>query len=124
MAGVFCRNVRFCRQIYVVPATLIKNSINVFQSNLFEPNLYFTDELPISSCSRCQDNQHRLTLTMKPDEEFEMKRRKLEEKKLADVLASLSDDERSSIYEKGRHDYSDCRYRLSIIIIKPVDLFS
>ena len=86
----------------------------VFTQNIFETSLYFTDDLPISSCSRCQDNQHRLTLTMKPDEEFEMKRRKLEEKKLADVLASLSEEERSSIYEKGRRDY--CKHRSFCII--------
>ncbi|KAK2188953.1 hypothetical protein NP493_119g07062 [Ridgeia piscesae] len=48
-----------------------------------------------------KDNQHRLTLTMKPDEEFEMKRQKMEEKKLAEILGALSEQDRSSIYEKG-----------------------
>jgi len=39
---------------------------------------------------------------MKPDEEFEMKRQKMEEKKLAEILGALSEQDRSSIYEKGQ----------------------
>ncbi|KAI0212017.1 Presequence protease, mitochondrial [Lamellibrachia satsuma] len=48
-----------------------------------------------------KDNQHRLTLTMKPDAEFEMKRQAEEERKLAKVLGSLSEQDRSNVYKKG-----------------------
>ncbi|KAM4705824.1 presequence protease, mitochondrial [Rhinophrynus dorsalis] len=48
-----------------------------------------------------QDNQHRMTLSMSPDEEHYKKQAQLEGEKLNQKVKALSEEERTQIYEKG-----------------------
>ena len=48
-----------------------------------------------------QDNSHRLTLVMSPDEKFEEKRYEEEEEKLNSLVNKLSEDDRERIYTEG-----------------------
>lgn len=57
------------------------------------------------NCNLClclfQDNAHRLTLTMSPDERFLEKQAEAEEQKLQEKIQNLSDADHKDIYEKG-----------------------
>lgn len=55
-----------------------------------------------------QDNTHRLTLKMSPDEAYLKKQAEAEEKKLQEKIQLLTDDEKKEIYEKG----NKIQYRL------------
>lgn len=48
-----------------------------------------------------QNNTHRLTLSMSPDERFLEKQAEAEEQKLQQKIQILSDTDRKDIYEKG-----------------------
>lgn len=48
-----------------------------------------------------KNNQHRLTLTMGPDQEFEAKRTQEEEKRLAGHVKSLKQEDKDRIYKRG-----------------------
>lgn len=48
-----------------------------------------------------QDNTHRLTLSMSPDEAYTEKKAKEEEEKLQRKIQALSDSDREEIYVKG-----------------------
>lgn len=48
-----------------------------------------------------QENTHRLTLTMSPDEAYMDKQAKAEEEKLQNKIQALLDTDRKEIYEKG-----------------------
>lgn len=48
-----------------------------------------------------QDNTHRLTLSMRPDEAYTEKKAKEEEEKLRRKIQALSDSDREEIYVKG-----------------------
>lgn len=48
-----------------------------------------------------QDNTHRLTLSMSPDEQYLEKRNKAEQEKLRQKIQALSDIDYKDIYEKG-----------------------
>lgn len=48
-----------------------------------------------------QNNSHRLTLSMSPDERFLEKQAEAEEQKLLQKIQILSDADRKDIYEKG-----------------------
>lgn len=49
-----------------------------------------------------QENTHRLTLSMSPDENYLEKQAKEEEEKLHRKIKALSDADRTDIYEKGK----------------------
>lgn len=51
--------------------------------------------------STLQENTHRLTLSMEPDEAYLEKQVKAEEEKLGRKVQALSDADRKQIYEKG-----------------------
>lgn len=51
-----------------------------------------------------QENTHRLTLSMSPDENYLGKQAKEEEEKLQRKIKALSDADRTDIYEKGNRD--------------------
>ncbi|XP_068091898.1 presequence protease, mitochondrial isoform X2 [Hyperolius riggenbachi] len=48
-----------------------------------------------------QDNPHRMTLTMSPDDDYYNKQAQLESEKLNQKVKALSEEERKQIYEKG-----------------------
>lgn len=48
-----------------------------------------------------QDNPHRLTLSMSPEEDYYDKQAKLEAEKLKKKVNSLSEEEKKQIFEKG-----------------------
>lgn len=48
-----------------------------------------------------QDNPHRLTLSMSPDESYYEKQAKLEAEKLKQKVNALSEEEKKQTYEKG-----------------------
>lgn len=48
-----------------------------------------------------QENTHRLTLRMCPDEAFLEKQAKAEEEKLQEKISVLTDSDRKEIYQKG-----------------------
>ncbi|XP_048223420.1 presequence protease, mitochondrial [Perognathus longimembris pacificus] len=48
-----------------------------------------------------QNNQHKLTLSMKPDEMYYEKQTQMETEKLQQKLESLSEEDKQKIYEKG-----------------------
>ncbi|GFN99728.1 presequence protease, mitochondrial [Plakobranchus ocellatus] len=48
-----------------------------------------------------KDNQHRLTLTMGPDSDFESKRTQEEESRLAKLVADLREKDKETIYQRG-----------------------
>ncbi|KAK3769391.1 hypothetical protein RRG08_029019 [Elysia crispata] len=48
-----------------------------------------------------KDNQHRLTLTMGPDSDFEAKRAREEEKRLAGMVERLGDQDKQKIHKRG-----------------------
>lgn len=48
-----------------------------------------------------QENTHRLTLSMNPDEAYMEKQVKAEEDKLRRKVQALSDTDRKEIYQKG-----------------------
>lgn len=52
-----------------------------------------------------QENPHRLTLSMSPDEAYMEKQVKAEEEKLQRKVQSLSDTDRKEIYEKGSKNF-------------------
>lgn len=54
-----------------------------------------------------QENTHRLTLTMSPDENYLEKQAKEEEEKLQKKIHVLSDADRREIYEKGNDDVTN-----------------
>ena len=51
-----------------------------------------------------QDNTHKLTLSMSPDEAYREKQAKAEEEKLQKKIQALSDSDRTEIYEKGNNN--------------------
>ena len=51
--------------------------------------------------SFCQDNNHKLTLTMSPDESYEDDKTKREEERLQKLVSQLSDSDKQSIYQTG-----------------------
>ncbi len=53
-----------------------------------------------------QENTHRLTLSMSPDEAYMEKQAKAEEEKLQKKVQALSDSDRKEIYEKGTHNFT------------------
>lgn len=48
-----------------------------------------------------QDNPHRLTLSMSPEEEYHDKQAKMEAEKLGKKVNALSEEEKTQIFEKG-----------------------
>lgn len=48
-----------------------------------------------------QDNPHRLTLTMSPEEKYHDKQAKMEAEKLEKKVNALSEEEKTQIFEKG-----------------------
>lgn len=52
-----------------------------------------------------QENTHRLTLSMSPDEAYLEKQAKAEEEKLQTKIQALSDSDREEIYKKGNINY-------------------
>lgn len=53
-----------------------------------------------------QENTHRLTLSMSPDEAYMEKQAKAEEEKLQRKIQALSDGDRKEIYEKGNNNFT------------------
>lgn len=53
-----------------------------------------------------QENTHRLTLSMSPDEAYMEKQAKEEEEKLQKKIQALSDTDRQKIYEKGNNNFT------------------
>ena len=49
-----------------------------------------------------QNNQHKLTLSMKPDDKYSEKQMQLETEKLKQKVNSLSPEDKQQIYEKGQ----------------------
>lgn len=49
-----------------------------------------------------QNNQHKLTLSMKPDDKYSEKQMQLEAEKLKQKVNSLSPEDKQQIYEKGQ----------------------
>lgn len=50
-----------------------------------------------------QENTHRLTLSMSPDESYLEKQAQAEEEKLQKKIQALSDGDRKEIYDKGKN---------------------
>lgn len=48
-----------------------------------------------------QDNPHRLTLSMSPEEDYHDKQAKIEAEKLEKKVIALSEEEKTQIFEKG-----------------------
>lgn len=53
-----------------------------------------------------QENTHRLTLSMSPDEVYMEKQAEEEEEKLQKKIQALSDTDRQEIYEKGNNNFT------------------
>ena len=51
-----------------------------------------------------QDNTHRLTLTMSPDEHYLDKQARTEEEKLLLKIQALSESDKQDIYQKGERE--------------------
>lgn len=49
-----------------------------------------------------QNNQHKLTLSMKPDDQYSEKQTQMETEKLQQKVGSLSLEDKQQIYEKGQ----------------------
>lgn len=49
-----------------------------------------------------QNNRHKLTLSMKPDDKYSEKQAQMETEKLQQKVTSLSPEEKQQIYEKGQ----------------------
>lgn len=52
-----------------------------------------------------QENTHRLTLSMSPDEAYLEKQAQAEEEKLQKKIQALSDSDRKEIYDKGKNTH-------------------
>ncbi|XP_011384926.2 presequence protease, mitochondrial-like [Pteropus vampyrus] len=48
-----------------------------------------------------KNNQHKLTLSMRPDDQYSAKQMRLETEKLRQKVSSLSSEDRRQVYEKG-----------------------
>lgn len=55
----------------------------------------------ITSLSLIQDNTHRLTLSMSPDDSYLDKQASAEERILQEKISALSDGDKKDIYDKG-----------------------
>lgn len=49
-----------------------------------------------------QNNRHKLTLSMKPDDKYSEKQAQMETEKLQQKVTSLSPEDKQQIYEKGQ----------------------
>uniref|UniRef100_A0A4W4GLE7 Pitrilysin metalloproteinase 1 n=1 Tax=Electrophorus electricus TaxID=8005 RepID=A0A4W4GLE7_ELEEL len=81
------------------PVQLLKITENVsrFRQCLQENPRYLQDKVQ----HYFKDNSHKLTLSMKPDEQYLEKQIKAEQEKLQQKILALSETDRKDIYEKG-----------------------
>lgn len=64
-----------------------------------------------------QENTHRLTLSMSPDESYLEKQAQAEEEKLQKKIQALSDGDRKEIYDKGKKHYFSFTHFTNILIL-------
>ena len=49
-----------------------------------------------------QDNTHKLSLVMQPDEKYDEKLKEKEENRLASLVNKLTDNERTKLFQRGK----------------------
>ncbi|XP_012864864.1 PREDICTED: presequence protease, mitochondrial [Dipodomys ordii] len=73
------------------------NQLSKFRQCLKENPRYLQEKMK----QYFQNNQHKLTLSMKPDEKYYEKQTQMETEKLQQKVKSLSQEDKKKIYEKG-----------------------
>ncbi|XP_041374420.1 presequence protease, mitochondrial-like isoform X2 [Gigantopelta aegis] len=76
----------------------INKHVQMFQTKLKENPRFLQEKVQ----QYFEENCHNLTLTMKPDGEYEKKRQTGEEERLANLVTKLSDIDREQIYTRGQ----------------------
>lgn len=92
--------------------SILSDVFSVFGSEgNIDRSLQATQKLKTHYLSSPQENTHRLTLSMSPDEAYVEKQVKAEEEKLQRKVRCLSDADRKEIYRKGGTDSMSLKFR-------------